>query len=426
MTSFPVEVLIGISVGLLLGIAPAFLVGVVAYALEYRWRRPLPGPLAGGVAVVIAAGGGYYGGVVELTAERGSRLVAAGLVACLLALYANSQGARIGSTLSRELYRPTRRERTLSADAIESIDGIGHMTIRTSGEIRAIAGYPPLAPDLRTALESGSWRLPADLPLIELETRLADRLRTTYELAAVSVSIDERGRASIAAAPPANGIAKRIPPGWRAISISALCPTGLAPGDEVIVEAGSSTTNGTVLSTDGRADEPTGEGGGRDETTGERHTQTRESGQPDEGTIERAPAATDGGTERVTVAVPTTDAGELLDRQRGRIVATSHRTNHEFEALSRLAESGQSVRHVTVTDERRATLARAGDGDGSTDGNETDATLLAVKRREDDARSHDWEFDPDGDAIDVATEAFVVGKRTELNERFGEPAEVSR
>lgn len=385
MASLPVEVLIGISFGVLIGIVPAFVVGLSSFLLGYYGGYDVPQIGAVGVALPIAAANGYYVGLIGGTVEQAPRLLVAALVAVMVALYANSQGAALAERVPRDLSQATQSQRTLSADAVDAVDGSGQIMIRSSGEIRDIEGHPPLSPDLRRTLENGGWRLPADLPLSELETRLADQLRTDYDLVDVSVSIDARGRASIAAAPPSRDLAERVPDGWRAVSIDALLPTGLAPGDEVTVESGTTTASGHVLSASIDADERTGADAVTDGTA---------STDAEEDVLARSRAETEGGPGRVTVALPTSEARSLLDAERGQIRVTSHGTSHTFEAFSALERAGQSVRKVRL------------DGEAALD----DVEVIGVRGSEGDgAESAGWVFQPDDDAVEAAAEAFVVG-----------------
>jgi len=385
MVSLPVEVLIGISFGVLTGVVPAFVVGLSSFLLGYYGGYDVPQIVAVGVTLPIAAANGYYVGLIGGTVEQAPRLLVGALVAVMVALYANSQGATLAERVPRDLSEASRSQRTLSADAVDSVDGSGQITVRASGEIRDIEGHPPLSPGLRRTLENGGWRLPADLPLSELETRLADQLRTDYDLVDVSVSIDARGRASVAAAPPSRDLAERVPDGWRAVSIDALLPTGLAPGDEVTVESNSATVSGHVLSVD--ADERTDAGAAPEGTA---------SPDAEEATVARSRAETQGGLGRVTVALPTSAARSLLDAERGQIRVTSHGTSHTFEAFSALERAGQSVRKV-----------RLDDGDTAL---EDDVEVIGVRGGQGDcAGSAGWEFQPDENAVEAAAEAFVVG-----------------
>jgi hypothetical protein len=123
-----------------------------------------------------------------------------------------------------------------------------------------VEGYPPLPDDLRTTVRDGEWTFPADLPLSELERRLEERLRNDRDLAEVAVSIDDRGRATVDAAPPLGALSRRVPQGKRAVSVDALVPTGLARRDEVTVSTPDGEVEGTVLSAqsgEGEASIPT-------------------------------------------------------------------------------------------------------------------------------------------------------------------------
>ncbi|MFC7141666.1 potassium transporter TrkA [Halosimplex aquaticum] len=382
--SLPVEVLLGISFGLLVGLIPAFAVGLASFLFEYYGDRSIPGFAAVLVALPLAGANGYAVGLVGTTVEQAPRLLIAALVALMLVLYANSQGNAIAADLPRDLAQATRSRRTLSAEALDSVDGSGQVMIRATGEIRDVEGYPPLSPELRTALETGAWRLPADLPLDELEARLADQLRTDYDLADVAVSIDARGRASIAAAPPSRDLAERVPDGWRAVSFTALLPTGLSPGDEVVVDAGGESVSGRVLSVSADSDDDADE----------------DDPGPSPGEVEtrkRARAETTGGRGRVTVAVRTADARTVLGDDEAQVRVTSQGTSHVFEAFSHLERAGQAVRRVRLDDDDRAAIADAG----------SDLSVVGVRRP--DGAGRGWQFGPDAASVEEADEAFVVG-----------------
>ncbi|WP_436932616.1 potassium transporter TrkA [Halosimplex halobium] len=388
MASLPVEVLLGISFGLLVGLVPAFAVGLGSFLVEYYGGYTVPGAAAVLVALPLAGGNGYAVGLVGTTVEQVPRLLIAALVALMLALYANSQGSRLAAELPRDLSQATRARRTLSAAAIEDVDGSGQVTVRASGEISDIEGYPPLSPELRATLETGAWRLPADLPLAELERRLEARLRTDHDLADAAVSIDARGRASVAAAPPARDLAERVPDGWRAVSFSALLPTGLAPGDEVVVDAGDAAVDGHVLSV--RADADGDEADASAATAAD-----RDAGETT--TRERARSETAGGRGRVTVAVRTSDARAVLGEDGAAVRVVSRGTSHVFEAFSRLERAGQAVRHVRLDGASREALAD----------DDADLAVVGVRRTGEGGRG--WRFDPDEVAVEDADEAFVVG-----------------
>ncbi|WP_123536463.1 potassium transporter TrkA [Halosimplex salinum] len=388
MASLPVEVLIGISFGLLVGLVPAFVVGLGSFLLEYYGGYTVPGAAAVLVALPLAGANGYVVGLVGTTVEQVPRLMIAALVALMLALYANSQGSRLATDLPGDLSQASRSQRTLSAEAVDSVDGSGQVMVRATGEIRDVEGYPPLSPELRATLESGAWRLPADLPLSELETRLEDQLRSDYDLADAAVAIDARGRASIAAAPPSRDLAERVPDGWRAVSFSALLPTGLAPGDEVVVDAGDTSVSGRVLGVRAGAD---------GDATAETAASPTHSSPGEVETRKRARAETPGGRGRVTVAVRTADARTVLGEDDASLRVRSQGASHVFEAFSELERAGQAVRRVRLDDDDRAAVAADG----------ADLSVVGVRQTGEDGRG--WEFDPDELSVEGADEAFVVG-----------------
>jgi len=405
MISLPVEVLVGISFGILIGIVPAFAIGAVGFGLAHYGDRRLPHAAVVGAALPAAAVNGYLIGVVDAGAVQVPRYAVGSLVVVILALYADSQGRALAADAPRSTELTTVRERTLSGAAIDAVDATGQVTISAAGDVRDVDGHPPLAPDVRAALESGSWRLPSDLPLSELERRLEARLRTEHDLADVSVSIDGRGRASVAAAPPSKELARRIPDGWRAVSVQATLPTGLAPGDEVAVETAAGTADGVVVGA--TANDDRGPDEGAPSVPGDSDTAVHDA----TGAI-RQLGATDGGRGRLTVAVPTADAGAVLAGERGRVVVEPRGARHDFEALSLLEEAGTVVRSVFVDEGVRSALS---DADG--------VHLLGVRGTDSDGDGpSEWAFDPDGATPEAGSEAFVAGERSVLEEIAGDPS----
>lgn len=393
MPSLPVEVLLGLYLGLLTGIVPAFVAGALGFVVRYVTGVTLPGLGVVVLALSIASIQGGLMGLVEPDIAQSPRLLVAVLVVLMLALYAHSQGDKLGAELPRRLSFSSIRKRTLSADVVEFVGAVGQVTVRPTGPVGDVEGYPPLPADLRATIADGSWQLPADLPLSELEVRLEDRLRTDHDLADVSVSIDERGRATIAAAPPSSGLSRRVPEGHRAVSIDALVPAGLARGDRVVVSAGSKTVPGTVLSvaTDRTPTTDSSDAVADGGAVSEEPTSVRHAG----GTAE-------GGTGRVTVVVPRRSAAALLSADRGHVIVQSRATNPGFEALSLLKQAGYAVRRVTV----RSTAEPDGHPAAG------DVTVLAVRRSgsETDSRRRGWLFAPGiKRRLAAGDEAFVGG-----------------
>ncbi|GAB3019069.1 potassium transporter TrkA [Natronobiforma cellulositropha] len=334
MSSLPIEVLLGIYLGLLTGIVPAFVAGALGFLARYFTGVTLPGF---GVVVLALAIASVNGGLLVLAEPeivRSPRLLVAVLVVIMLALYAHSQGDKLGSELPKRVSLTAVRKRTLSADAVEFVGSVGQVTVRPAGPIRDMEGFPPLSPSLREALAAGSWRLPADLPLSELEHRLETRLRTDHDLADVAVSLDDRGRATITAAPPSSGLSKRVPEGSRAVTLETLVPTGLARDDTVVLETPTRSVDGTVLSVDAT------------------HVPSRAADGQE--TAENAPPAATpatesaGGRGRVTVAVARRDVSALLESDSDRLLVRSRGTSPALEARSLLSRTETVVERVVV------------------------------------------------------------------------------
>ncbi|RQG93123.1 hypothetical protein EA462_02660 [Natrarchaeobius halalkaliphilus] len=320
MIEVTTEIIVGVAFGLVVAIGPAIAVGTLGAAGAYLGRG-LSRPESVAIALSLAVGNGYAIGVVgpqiiDVRTQTPRLLVATAIVA-LLAMYANSLGARIASELPIGSSFPLVRNRSLSPESLESVDASGQVTIQSTGDVRDIEGYPPLSPRVRHVLEQGSWRVPADLSLPELERRLEQRLRTTENLAAVSVSIDGTGRATIAAAPPASEVASRVPDGWRAVSVPALVPSGAVPGEEIVVYTRDGAVTGSLLETN----------------DGDR------IGRVNDGTI--------GGEKCVTVAVPIADAESVLRTDRCRLGVRPQRASETVEALALLERADCSIGRVT-------------------------------------------------------------------------------
>jgi len=403
MAPLPVEVLFGIYLGILTGIIPALVSGALGFVFKYLTNVTAPGF---GVVVLGLAIAGINGGFLALndpTLQQnvsGTVVVVAIVVVLMLTLYAHAKGDELGATFPHRVSLKGLRERTLSSDVVELVGSRREVRVAVTGEVEDIEGYPPLPDAIRAGIRDGEWRLPADLPLSELESRLAERLRTEFDLTEATVEMDERGRATVAAAPPMSGLSKRVPSGRRAVSVEALVPAGLARGDEVTVVTAESRVEGTVLSVksgDGSkaADggRPLADGGATDGT------------QP-------APAASPirtvaGGDGRLTVAVSRSDAQALLRADRPRVVVGSRGIRREFELLSLLRRAGRRFRRVTVRS--------GGPLDGTTIGSANvreayGVVLLAVRHPD------GWTVAPRGsESLAGGDEVFAVGTREQLD-----------
>jgi hypothetical protein len=431
MASLPVEFLFGVYLGLLTGIVPAFVSGTLGFAFKYLTGVTLPGLGVVVLAVAIAGINGGLMGLLDPAVASSPRVVTATVIVMMLSLYAHNQGDKLGVALPKRFSLRRLRDRTLSADVLDVFGGV---TVTVTGAVGDVEGYPPLPVDLRAKIAGSTWSFPGDLPLSELESRLADRLRTEFDLADVSVTVDSGGRASVSAAPPTGTLSRSVPKGKRAVSITALLPTGVVRGDEVVATTGDASVRATVLSA---------------RTTGDDPPEPRPAVAPpdedvvtDGGTDEATPAAavaaptTDGGEGRVTLAVDRGEATALLRADRARIRICSRGTHREFELVSLLRRAGNRFRRVTVR------------ADGALDGTTIGAAsvrdaygvaILAVrestqaattmkrggataKTRGGESAESRWRFSPRGDvALAAGDEVFVVG-RTDALDAFVEAA----
>ena len=390
----PVEILLGIYLGVLTGMLPALVSWGLGFLFKYVTGVSIP---AFGVLVLALALAGINGGLLALNdpavLQSGLRVIVALLVVLMISLYAHAKGDAMGSSVPRRLSWRKLRDRTLSSDVVELVGSHGEIRIEVAGEVTDMEGYPPLSEETRAEIKTGDWRLPADLPISELETRFADRLRTELDLADISVQIDERGRATVIAAPPLSGISKRVPAGKRAVSVDALVPTGLARGDEVTVIAGETAVDGAVIAAKSSLK--------RDETV-----------KTDGGTTEPIPVptaapTTTGGDGRITVAVDRGKANQLLGATRAKVVVTARGTRREFELISMLRRAGKRFRMMTV----KSTGELTGKTIGDANVRETyGVAVLAIKRPD------GWLVAPRGGTeLRADDELFVVGKRDTLN-----------
>lgn len=390
----PIEILLGIYLGILTGMFPALVAWGLGFIVRYLTGVSIP---AFGVVVLSLALAGINGGLLALNdpavVESGSRIIVALLVVLMLSLYAHARGDRMGAEFPKRISLQALRDRTLSADVVELVGSRGEVNVEVVGEVVDMEGYPPLSGSTRDAIKTGDWRFPADIPIAELETRFAERLKTELDLADVNVRIDERGRATVIAAPPLSGISKRVPSGQRAVSVEALVPTGLARGDNALVIAGGRTVEGKIVAARS--------GGKTDETvTADGGTATEELSAP------VSSPTTTGGEGRVTVAVARSDAEKLLDIQRAKVVVLARGTRREFELISLLRRAGKRFRTFTVRPDSDL------DGVSLAEANVRDAhsvAILAVKRPD------GWLVAPRGSKkLRAGDELFGVGERDAL------------
>lgn len=393
MASLHVEVVVGIAAGVLLGVVPGIVAGVLGALSEYVEGWSIPRAVPPILGVVVAGGLGYGVGLVEVAGGQVLRIVAAGVVVVFLCLYGFSRGVALAAALPRDSRRDVERGRPLAAAALEAVDATGQVTIRPTGDVRTIDGYPSLPADLREQLAATSVQLPADLPLGELEARIEGQLRSRFDLAAVSVSVDSRGRATVAAAPPVSGIARYVPDGYRAVSVRSSIPASVDRGDEVRLETDGGGVDGVLLDTS-LARERRG-GGDPPEVV------------PGAGESPGSTSAPAGGPLcRVTVAVPTASADTLLSAETATVAVRPRDTRADFRALSLLERAEAAVRATTVDAEVLEALRS----------DDPAPTVFAARPPEDRA---DWQFAPEPSDLAVGWHAFVVGDPTTLQDLVG-------
>ena len=399
MSSFPVQVLLGVYLGLVTGIIPALVAWTLGFLFKYLTSVTIPGF---GVVVLALAIAGVNGGLLALNdkaitgSANGVAILVAIVVVLMLSLYAHAKGDQMGAAMPKRLTLKRLADRTLSSDVVELVGGRGEVKLTAAGEVQDIEGYPPLPTGLRREIRETELSLPADLPISELETRAADTLRSEFDLAEVSVRVDERARATISAAPPTAGLSKRVPQGKRAVSVTTLIPTGLASGDQVSLRTPEGRYEGTVLSVaTGAAPKPKTEDVATD-------------GGTDTADTESVPAATAaGGRGRVGVAVDRQAAETLLGTDVTKLVVHSRGERKEFELLSLLRQSGRRFRRLTV----REGGALDGVGLGDLDVRDTYGVVVLAVRRD-----GSWQLVPGGKFVpEAGEELYAVGTPSSLN-----------
>ena len=404
--ALPVEILLGIYLGLLVGVVPALVSWGLGFAFKYVTDVSLPGAGVVVIAISLAGVNGWLLAVSEKAVAQSPtppRVATAVVIVAMVSLYAHSKGDEMGATFPQEVSLSSLGARTLSTELADLVSGGSEVRVHVVGEVADMEGHPPLPEELRAKLRNAELTFPADLRIEELEERMADRLRTEYDLGDVSVAIDERGRATLVAAPPFSGLSKRVDDDRHAVSVSGLIPTGLARGDEVTVITPDAQVRGTVVSAQ------TGEDTER-EAGPHSPGETEDEDRP---TPVRAPT-TEGGEGRLTVAVTRTDVQPLLRAAETKVVVESRGTRREYEVVSMLRRADKQFRRFTVhagspLDGRRLGTARVREAYG--------VAVLAVRS------AGGWLVAPDGVThVEEGDQVFAAGRRDELDD-FAEAIE---
>lgn len=328
------QFLLGIYLGVITGILPGVVAWSLGFIFKYFTKVSVP---ALGVMVLAVALAGVQGGLLGLLDVQGVTSIVALLVVMMVSMYCHSLGDGMGASFPHRVSLRSLKNRTLSSDVIEGVGRFGQVRINVVGDVVEMEGYAPLPEETKNLIKNGEWTFPADLSVSELENRLAERLTSEFDLADVSVSVDERGKATVVAAPPMSGLSKRVPRSKRAVSFDVLVPTGVSVGDEVEVELTKSSVTGTVVSARSG--------------TSEKETQNEETSEdekePGEMTVKKAPTTT-GGEGRITVAVDKKDANRILESEPNRVYVRSRGNRREYELISVLRSSGRQFSKVEV------------------------------------------------------------------------------
>ena len=187
------EVAYGLYLGVLTGVFTALLVFTLSFAFKYIAGVAFPAML--GLIIGLGAAG-LQGGIRAFIRSpellKMPTSIVAVVVILLITLYAHKRGQQFGERLPpKAAVMGSIRRKTLSPEVVRQMGRFGQVRVRTTGEVADMEGYPPLPDDVRTAIREGEWTFPADLPLAELEKRLAEKLRSAHDLDDVAATARE-------------------------------------------------------------------------------------------------------------------------------------------------------------------------------------------------------------------------------------------
>lgn len=342
------DLLVGLYLGLLAGIFPAFIAFALGFSFKYFTDVTIPGF---GVVVLAGALAGVSGGLLSLVDPEltgGWTGISAILVVLMASFWAHAQGDKLAAAMPRRVGTKLFDAARVSEGLAELVDSYGQVKIEPAGEVQDLEGYPPLTDEVRLEIEAGSWRFPANLTPLELEARLETRLVADHDLAEASVRLDRHGRAEIAAAPTSAGLSRRIPDGQRGVSVKTLLPTGMTKGDVATLELPDGDLTGTVVSA--RTD-PSQIPPEVPEPSPEPTPDTAASAE-DEGLPPRPKApTTTGGSGRVTLSVDADLARRILAVESTQIYVEPRGKQREYQVLEILKEAGTQFRKIQIPED---------------------------------------------------------------------------
>lgn len=401
----PIQLLLGLYLGVLTGVLPALVSWTLGFSFRYVTGVTVPGLAVVVLGTTLAGISGGLMGLLDPAVAQTWVSIVALLVVMMACLWAHNEGDKMGAEFPHRITLRSIRDHTLSRDVVERVGRLGQVRVRVRGPIGDVEGYPPLPDDVRRKIRADGWTFPADLSIPVLESRLSTRLRREYDLADVSVSIDESGLATVAAAPAPGGLSKRVPDGRRGVSIETLVPTGLAGGDEVRVSLADRTIESTVLSVASA------------ERAAEDESEAAETDDPDEGAEDEAPpperraATAAGGEDRLTLAVPPRTITDVLGADDPQVTVHPRGPRRGFGLVALLRRA--NVRFSSITIE-----AGSGAAGGTLDDTETregyGVAMLGVRG------STGWRIVPRGPVALAAGDELLVAGPPEALRAFEE------
>ena len=403
MVSLPADILLGFYLGALVGIVPALSVWVASFAFRYTQQLSLPREAAIVLGLALA---GFLAWILSIVGQSVIetagvvRLSLATLLVVVLSTYAHRNGDVMAAAFPRQLSIAEFGGRGIDESRAQLTEDGDQVRIQVVGAVGDVEGYPILPDELRRAIRNADVELPVDLRLSELERRVEEQLEVMFDLASVSVDLDEQGRARINAAPPFSGLSKRIGSGKHAVTVSGLVPTGIARGDEVTVITPGAQVRGTVISA--RSDSEAVRGSVADiEPRSDAAVEDAE-----ELPRQVRTPTTDGGEGELTVAINRTDVRPLLQASATKIVVESRDLDREYEVVSMLRRVGHQIQRLAIGSGSEL----AGQKLGTTAlRKEHDVAVLAIRK------AGGWQIAPRGETtLDAGDELFAAGTRSNL------------
>jgi len=385
---------LGVYIGLLTGMFTALLVFSLAFVFQYVAGVAFPATMG----LMIGLGtAGLQGGMFRLMRDpamlQSPVIITALLIVMLITNYSQKRATDLAKAIPpKTVLLGGIRRRTISPDVVKQLGRFGQVRVTVTGEVTDIEGYPPLPEEVRTAISTDEWTFPADLPLKELERRLAEQLRADHDLDDVTVSVDSQGKATVSAAPPSGGLSRRVPDDKHATTLETLVPTGTAYGDEVEITVEEESVQGPV--------EESVEGSVVSVTPPEAK---KEEKADDGAKAAQAPVAQTaaGGSGRIAVAVSPADVGHTLGTEVSKFVVEPRGQNREYELISLLRGQGNGFQKFVVESDSAFAGQQLGDLDLR---REHGVDVLAVKTLD------SWTFAPRGAIrVDAGDELFLTG-----------------